>query len=78
MTRTELVKSVKDKTGVTLDIAERTIAAIQASMIKSLKKRLCQTGGIRNIFRIQAICPYRPQSFDRSRNKSSGEKGRQV
>jgi hypothetical protein len=40
MTRTELVKSVKDKTGVTLDIAERTIAAIQASMIKSLKKTI--------------------------------------
>ncbi len=38
MTKTELVKSVKDKTGVTLDVAERTIAALQASMIKAFKK----------------------------------------
>jgi DNA-binding protein HU-beta len=38
MTKTELVKSVMDKTGVTLDVAERIIAALQASMIKAFKK----------------------------------------
>lgn len=38
MTKTELVKSVKDKTGVTLDVAERTINALLASMIKAFKK----------------------------------------
>jgi len=35
MTKTELVKSVTDKTGVTPDVAERTIAAFQSSMIKA-------------------------------------------
>jgi len=38
MTKTELVKSVMDKTGVTQDVAERTIAALQVSMIKAFKK----------------------------------------
>lgn len=38
MTKTELVKSVKDKTGVTLEVAERTIDALLASMIKAFKK----------------------------------------
>lgn len=38
MTKTELVKSVKDKTGVTLEVAERTINALLASMIKAFKK----------------------------------------
>lgn len=38
MTKTELVKSVMDKTGVTLDVAERIIAALRASMIKAFKK----------------------------------------
>lgn len=40
MTKTELVKSVKDKTGVTLDVAERAIATLQASMIKAFKKMI--------------------------------------
>jgi len=30
--------AVKDKTGVTQDVAERTIAALQSSMIKAFKK----------------------------------------
>jgi hypothetical protein len=39
MTKIELVKSVMNKTGVTQDVAEKTIAALQSSKIKAFKKK---------------------------------------